>query len=199
MKVIGLLGPAGAGKSTVAEYLVKKYGARRHSLATPLKQIVQRAFDLSDEQLYGTQAQKEAVDPRYNVSARWLMTHIGTEGIRTTLGEDFWAEHLVRTLQTNRSNIAVIDDVRFVNESRVIRAMFNFDRFDHSQGSVLNDAIIWRLEAPWRESAADPTHQSEAEWLRAEYDYAIAPLGPSLDDLYRLVDDACRRYNLLCS
>jgi hypothetical protein len=55
---------------------------------------------------------------------------------------------------------------------------------------------VWRLEAPWRSSAADPTHQSESEWLRAEYDYAIAPLGPSLDDLYRLVDDACRRYNL---
>lgn len=189
MKVIGLLGPAGAGKSTVAEYLVQKYGARRYSLAAPLKKIVQRAFDLSDEQLYGTQAQKEAIDPRYNVSARWLMTHIGTEGIRGTLGETFWAEHLVRTLRTDRPSLAVVDDVRFVNESHVLREMFMFNSDD-------SESVIWRLEAPWRSSAADPTHQSEAEWLRAEYDYAIAPLGPSLDDLYRLVDDACRRYNL---
>ncbi len=40
------------------------------SLASPLKRIAQVTMGFSDAQLYGTQEEKEAIDPRYGMSAR---------------------------------------------------------------------------------------------------------------------------------
>src|SRR5690349_10218769 len=94
-RIIGLLGGAGAGKSTIASYLVEKYGAKRYRLAGLLKEIARRTLDLTVEQVDGTQAQKEAVDERYGFSPRWFLQRLGTEGVRATLGQDFWTRALM--------------------------------------------------------------------------------------------------------
>ena len=99
MVILGLMGAAGSGKSTAAKYLVERYGAQRFSFADPLKDMVKAAFDLTEAQVRGTQAEKEAIDPRYNVSPRWLLQRIGTEGCRNTFGKNFWTE---RTLERIR-------------------------------------------------------------------------------------------------
>lgn len=178
--LIGLMGPAGAGKSSVAQYLVEKYGAVRYSFAEPLKTLAMRTLDLTHDQCWGTQAQKEAVDPRYGFSARWFLQRLGTEGCRRTFGEDFWTQMLVGDggkIHREAPALAVIDDARFVNEALAIKAW--------------ELGMIWRLDTPDRETSADATHASEQEWLRAPYDYLIAPPARGLDLLYKLVDGAC--------
>lgn len=167
--ILGLMGPAGSGKSTVAEYLHKTWGGMRFSFADPLKAVAMATLDFSREQCYGTQAQKEAVDPRYGFSARWFLQRLGTDGCRNTFGENFWSEMLLRQIATVRPRLAVIEDVRFVNEAMAIRNA---------------GGLIWRLECPDRQSTADAAHPSEVEWQIAPYDRRIvAGLSPGSEKL----------------
>lgn len=177
------MGPAGAGKSSVADYLVEKYGAKRYSFAGPLKQMVGRALEFTDEQLYGTQAQKEAPDPRYGgKSARWFLQRIGTEGCRNTFGQDFWTKQAIAMIEREAPTLAVIDDARFVNEAAAVQ--------DFAAGYVVT------LHSPNRETEADATHSSEQEWTKVEANYRIAPTERGLPLLFGLVDDMCRHYCL---
>lgn len=116
MRIVGLLGKAGSGKSTVAKYLVANHGAKVYSFATPLKLMVQEIFALTDEQIYGTQEQKESVDPRYDLSPRGLLTCTGTAA-RKYLGESVWLEACLHKIKADNPKLAVIDDVRYVNEA----------------------------------------------------------------------------------
>lgn len=198
--VIGILGPAGSGKSAVAQHLVENYGAKRYSLAGPLKEIAKRVFEFSDEQLYGTQAQKEADDPRYNFSPRWLLQRLGTEGCRAVLGPNVWTDALMRHIKMELPELAVVDDVRFVNEANKIREGFwrnlrilgTMDEYK----DVFCPGLIWRLESPWRETKADASHASEAEWVKCQFDYRIAPTEYGIEKLYALVDEACAQFGI---
>lgn len=184
--VIGLMGPAGAGKSSVAQYLVEKYGATRYSFAEPLKTLAMRTLDFTHDQVWGTQAQKEAIDPRYGFSPRWFLQRLGTEGCRRTFGEDFWTAQTIDRIRREAPLVAVIEDARFVNEAIAIRS------FQITYANRLaRHGYVWRLDSPNRETSADATHASEQEWLRAPYDYLIAPPARGLDLLFRLVDSAC--------
>lgn len=194
--VIGLLGPAGAGKSSVAGHLEEKYGAVRYSLAAPLKEIAMRAFGFTHEQCWGTQAQKEAPDERYGGhSARWFLQRLGTEGIRHVFGADVWTDLLIKKIGDERPNVAVIDDVRFINEAKKLRE-FGIGMVHGNHFQMDRSGYIWRLESPGRETQADASHASEAEWSHAPWDYAIAPTERGLDKLFALVDDACRHYKI---
>lgn len=182
--IIGLLGPAGSGKSTAAKYLAEKYGARRYAFADPLKDIVRLALDFTHEQVYGPQKSKEAVDPRYGHSPRWFLQRVGTQGVRAVLGADFWWQYtLDQRIMRDRPALAVIEDVRFVNEAA------GLDRLGARVPGL--DSSIWRLE-PIVEgvSTADPTHASEAEWSKAPYDLRIAPRALGLEVLYAELDRA---------
>ena len=172
--IVGLCGAAGSGKSLVAEHLEKKYGAISRALADPLKEIVGRAFSLSGEQLYGTQEQKETVDPRYNVSPRWLFQRIGTEGIRYAFGEDIWVETLMKRARYDR--FTIVSDVRFINEAVLLQQ---------------EGAVIIRLVNTNRKSSADPKHQSEAEWTLCPYDYEIVHDGENVETLLTPLDQIC--------
>lgn len=171
MKIIGLLGGAGAGKSTAAEYLVKTHGARRYSFATPVKAIARYMFNFLDEQLYGTQVEKEAVDPRYGFSSRWAMEAIGM-GVRQALGDDVFVNHLLKRLDTDSPSLVVIDDVRFINESEALKNLGGF---------------VWRLEVPGVEQRKTV---SESEWAKARCDRVIRPHLKDKELLAELIEEA---------
>jgi hypothetical protein len=166
------MGPAGAGKSTVAEYLERQYGAKRYSFARPLKEIARRTLDFTEAQVYGTQAEKESVDNRFGFSPRWFLQRLGTEGVRAVLGESFWTDYCIESILESAPDVAVIDDVRFPNEARAIQA---------EGGKVL------RLECPDRRTAADAAHVSEAAYLRAPYDALVRPAVRGVDLLCSMV------------
>ncbi len=140
--VIALLARAGHGKTTIARYLQSTYGARVVSLAAPLKKIAKVVMNFSDDQLYGTQAQKEEIDPRYGMSARIFLQKLGTEGIRENLGPMVWCQALENFISKdflekapandnedpsetfgNEDAIYVVDDARFPNEIEFINGL----------------------------------------------------------------------------
>lgn len=186
--VLGLLGRAGAGKSSVAEYLVETYGARRVSFAGPLKELARRVWEFGHAQLYGPQDVKEAVDPRWGMSPRQALQRLGTHA-RDVLGVNLWVRAALDTIdrdwETNRHNrptLYVIDDVRFPNEAEAIA----------SRDDTVRRGWVWKITRPGHATSADPNHPSEAgvdEVGRGWIDSWIVNDG-DMAALRALVDDA---------
>lgn len=60
--IIGILGDAGAGKDTVADHLVSKYGFRKHQIAKKLYQQVAQTYRVSVESLANRQHKDTDID-----------------------------------------------------------------------------------------------------------------------------------------
>jgi hypothetical protein len=126
--ILGLLAKSGHGKTTVARHLMDAHGAQIRSLAGPMKRAVRSVFGFSDGQLWGSQADKEAIDRRYGFSPRWLLQRLGTEGLRAEFGEDVHLRALLHGLRRENaarpagaaSVLHVVDDVRFPNDARFV-------------------------------------------------------------------------------
>lgn len=63
--IIGLTGPAGSGKDTVADILVAEHGFVKLSLADPIKRAAMEWWDFTEEQLWGPSEMRNKPDKRY--------------------------------------------------------------------------------------------------------------------------------------
>jgi hypothetical protein len=118
--ILGIAGPAGAGKDTVADFLVRNHGFTKMSFAGPLKEMLAVAGfpEPADRAL------KEALVPGFDFSWRQAAQQLGTEWGRG-LDPDIWikiVEKRIRHLLDDniRQPRIVISDVRFNNESKMI-------------------------------------------------------------------------------
>jgi hypothetical protein len=128
VEVVVLLGRAGTGKTTIARWLEREHGGQIVSLAAPLKLMARDVMGFSDAQLYGSQEEKAAIDPRYGFSARAFLQRLGTEGVRKHLGPDVWAMDVERRIVDasqlpSRPPVFVVDDCRFPSEARYLRRL----------------------------------------------------------------------------
>lgn len=177
--VLGLLARAGHGKSTIVNYLASTYGVRTMSLAAPLKKIAKAVMDFDDSQLYGTQAQKEAVDEAgardakgRGLSARIFLQKLGTEGIREHLGELTFCEGLANNVAKDYATITEgigavygVDDMRFPNEAAFIHGL---DTRPHTPLMFGHVVKIVCTDAP---PSGNDNHPSEAGVDRVAPEY----------------------------
>jgi hypothetical protein len=119
--IIGLGYKARSGKDSVADYLVEHHGYCRRAFADSLKEACRAIFDLSDEQLYGSQ--KEEVDPFWKTTPRDILQRVGTEAMRVGYDPDIWVMSLKKHIQSSNKANWVITDVRFPNEAEAIKEM----------------------------------------------------------------------------
>jgi len=180
--IIGIAGNRGVGKTTSATYLKECHGARVYAFATPLKELVRRAFKLSEAQLYGTQEEKLTLDPRYNVSPSWLLEHIGTQGCRGTFGDDFFVERTVAQIRKDAPALAIVEDVRFLSEAAGLRAV---------------GGKVWKLHRAPDVKAWPSDHQSETELEQIVADLDLHPGAGGVEQLYHALDMACRYQTIL--
>lgn len=181
--IIGLCGKAGSGKSTAGQWFIREFDAVPVSFAAPLKRMAQKIYSLTDAQLYGTQAEKEAVDPRYGKSARQLLQFLGTDVCRDILGEDIWiraaledVDRFRKATPVGKPLIFVFEDLRFPNEARALK---------------LRGGKIIKLVCPDRSSEADESHPSEKLVDQIDADVTITSRrSPGSVDLLSQLDKA---------
>ena len=120
--LVGIAGRKGVGKDTVADYLVQHHGYVRKSFADPIKTTVVDLFRLEPHQMEGDE--KEAIDPRHNLSPRQMMQLVGTDMFRRMVRDSFWTDYFTEWfLRQPDGTRVVVPDVRFQNEVDVIKSL----------------------------------------------------------------------------
>ena len=148
MMLIGLTGPAGAGKDTVADLLVHHHGFRKTSFAESLYREVSDAFDLPVTDLARRDTKETSMDGLEMVfchdldfvevvqrlegnafdwhipySPRQILQWWGTD-YRRAQNQDYWIDQVRQRIHIGSSSIHwVIPDVRFQNEADLIHEM----------------------------------------------------------------------------
>lgn len=165
--LIGFIGPKGSGKDTCADYVCNRYMFKKVSYADCLKRACKELFIMSDEQLYGTQEQKETPDLRwFGATPRTILQYVGTDLLRNQLekimpglGKDIFINNFRLWYKNQDEKMkVVIADVRFQNEADTIKEL---------------GGILMKIERPNLGKSSD-THESEVELHNIKnYDYTI--------------------------
>lgn len=173
---IGLIGKAGSGKDTVANYLQSEYGITRVAFADELKKKAMTDFGLTYEQVHGEDKEKHI--PKYMQSARKILQTMGTEWYRT-IHQNYWVDALYNVLKSGavrtRNGIS-ISDVRFPNEVNFVKEQ---------------DGIIIRIVRPGQEHIATSNHVSETAVDNIKEDYILMN-DSCIADLYSQIDSLVR-------
>ena len=204
--IIGICGLIGAGKDTIADYLVNIHQFRRESFANSLKDAVAHVFNWERELLEGRTKQsrewREQPDPWWStrlgqtITPRWVLQYWGTEVCRKSFHDDIWIASLENKIRNSRDDI-VISDCRFPNEIKAIKAAggivirvvrgpepvwFELAR-TVNQGPTRNTA--WRLSK--NELEKHNVHASETAWIGTEFDAVIDNNEDGMDNLFQQV------------
>jgi len=128
VRLIGLSGAAGSGKSTAAQYLHDAHRYQRKRFAQPLKDALRRILqsamldDHTIERMIEGDLKEAPARVLLGKSPREAMQTLGTEWGRNCIGGDFWVNLMRHALDTSkRGSLIVIEDVRFDNEAALIR------------------------------------------------------------------------------
>jgi hypothetical protein len=202
--IIGVCGLIGAGKDTIADYLVNIHEFRRDSFAATLKDAVSSVFGWDRDMLEGrtrsSREWREQPDAWWSerlgrtITPRWVLQYWGTEVCRQGFHDDVWIASLENKLRKTRDDI-VISDCRFPNEIRAIRLQ---------GGHVIR--VVRGPEPDWYSIAEHANrgtefaavalqnlgvHASETAWIGTTFDRVIDNNG-TLDELYQQVTDLVR-------
>ena len=210
--IIGVCGLIGAGKDTIADYLVNIHQFRRESFANTLKDAVSSVFGWDRELLEGrtrhSREWREQVDTwwadRLNMptlTPRWVLQYWGTEVVRRGFHDDTWIASLENKLRKSHDDV-VISDCRFPNEiaaikragGAVIRVHRGPDPEWYSFAETVNRGPERNLEWSWAKTQLETfnVHASETAWVGTAFD-AVLDNNTTMDNLYaqitRLVQD----------
>lgn len=114
MRLIGIAGPARAGKDTLCSYMLDNLDGvwTRSSFADPIKEMLRAiGVDCSDDK-------KAVVSDDYGVTPRHMMQTLGTEWGRNLIDGDIWVKAFARL---NAGKCVIVPDVRFENEAELVR------------------------------------------------------------------------------
>jgi hypothetical protein len=201
--IIGVCGLIGAGKDTIADYLVNIHQFRRESFANTLKDAVSSVFGWDRELLEGrtrhSREWREQVDPWWaerlgmpDLTPRWVLQYWGTEVVRRGFHDDTWIASLENRLRKTTDDV-VISDCRFPNEIAaikraggvVIRVHRNPDPEWYNFAETVNRGPERNLEWSWAKTQLEKfdIHASETAWIGTEFD-AVVDNNSSMDHLY---------------
>ena len=205
--IIGVCGLIGAGKDTIADYLVNIHEFKRESFANTLKDAVAYIFGWDRELLEGrtkqSRAWREQPDEWWSdrldmdITPRWVLQYWGTEVARRNFHDDIWIASLENKLRKITDDV-VISDCRFPNEiaairsagGRVIRVVRGPEPDWYEFARMVNQGPDHNLQWSWAKTQLEKfaIHASETAWIGTRFD-AVVENNASLDDLYRQITD----------
>jgi energy-coupling factor transporter ATP-binding protein EcfA2 len=151
--IVGLTGPAGAGKSTAAFHL-ETLGYHRIRFAGPLKAMA-ASIGLTPRHIEGD-LKEVPCDLICGKTPRYFMQKLGTEFGRDMIGDSIWIDlwkNQVNSLPEGAP--VVVDDCRFPNEEEYLRVM---------GGEIIR--VVRKVDT----STATFTHESEKHTIKADYE-----------------------------
>lgn len=130
--VIGLTGPAGSGKDTVGDILVRNHNFVKIALADPLKNGISAMFGISNDVLNYRDLKEKPHPLLCNRTPRYVMQTLGTEWGRNLIADDIWTRIADQTIKKYKKNAfdlningVVITDIRFESEAKWFRSISN--------------------------------------------------------------------------
>lgn len=90
-----------------------------YHFADYLKQISVDLFDLTEQQVYGTDDDKNT-PTNYDMTAREFLQYFGTEVMRK-IKDTVWVDCTIKKIFKEQTGVAIIPDVRFANEIAAIK------------------------------------------------------------------------------
>lgn len=211
--IIGVCGFIGAGKDTVADYLVNLHGFRRDSFAGSLKDAVSAVFGWDRVLLEGrtkhSREWREQPDAWWSdrlgrpVTPRWILQQWGTEVCRRGFHDDIWIASLENKLRSCQDDV-VISDCRFPNEIQAIKSaggvviwvqrgpLPEWYQCALTQNTTHEDEV-WILDDHHQlmEHRYPAVHASEFGWIGTEFDSVVDNNG-TMDELYDQLSDLVR-------
>lgn len=161
--IIGLIGYAGSGKDTTADFLVENYNFTKLSFGSILKDVVASLFSWPRELLEGDTNEsrifRETKDEWWSkelnmeITPRKMFQMIGTDIMRNHFHTDIWLLSLKKKL-TQYDNV-IITDIRFNNEYDFVKKL---------------GGIIIKIVRP---NISILNHSSELSIDKFDYDYSI--------------------------
>jgi hypothetical protein len=153
MNLLILVAKAGAGKTTAAEILRKRFDAALIAQADPLKEFTRGIFDFSKVQLYGPSEARNGVDPRFTEpnSRHWGIAREGVEGDNGRV----WIESLLPTA-----------DDETITEAHRSLIMWFADLHQHAAraGGLSPRAALQTLGTEWGRNAL-----GDQVWIETAY------------------------------
>ena len=207
--IIGVCGFIGAGKDTVADYLVNWHEFKRQSFASSLKDAVSAVFgwdrDLLEGRTKESREWREQVDAWWSVrlsmphlTPRWILQYWGTEVCRGAFHDDIWIASVENKLRQSKDDI-VISDCRFPNEVLAIkRAGGKVVWVKRGPTPVWYDCAMLTLKTPYDDlwflqdqgesmcTKYHTVHASEWSWVATDFDQVINNDG-TVEQLYEQI------------
>ena len=177
LTLIGLMGPAGAGKDTAADHLEDQHGFVRYAFADPMRTMLEAAFTSVgiDYAYIYERSLKEQPVPGIGYSYRQLAQTLGTEWGRNQLDPDLWLRFAALNLGLPDAPVndrIVITDVRFANEAAWIvqhgGVVLRIRRDVAPVRPHVSETAMQTIE-PW----GDIANTQGIDWLHLQIDSAL--------------------------
>lgn len=147
-----------------------------YHFADCLKKMCIDLFDLEPQQVYGTDDDKNTQTPysingwKNKMTAREFLQYLGTDVMRK-IKDTIWVDYTIKTILKEKSEIALIPDVRFPNEVEAI----------HKAGGI----VLRLTRNPYASDHHCETALSREKYDWANFDYIIDNNDSHIDKLIK--------------
>lgn len=153
-----------------------------YHFADYLKKISIELFDLTPQQVYGTDEDKNTETP-YGMTSREFLQYLGTDVMRK-IKDTVWVDSTLNTIKKENTEVAIIPDVRFPNEVKAI----------HQAGGI----VVRLTRDPHESEHGCETALDADKFNWDEFDYVVDNSNSDIDKLIVDMQQLQKKWGVEC-